>query len=70
MATPYVLEAPHTQALKGRNQSPNGISPFQGLGVCGEYPVRRALPYATDNKAFSLNLTAMGLRIAASLCPQ
>ncbi|MDR1436875.1 MAG: hypothetical protein LBI65_02025, partial [Candidatus Symbiothrix sp.] len=29
-------------------------------GPCGGYSFRRALPYAIDNKAFSLNLTAMG----------
>jgi hypothetical protein len=52
----------HTQALKGRNQPPNGISPRRGLGPCGGYSFRRALPYAIDNKAFSLNLTAMGYR--------
>jgi hypothetical protein len=50
----------HTHALKGRNQPPNGISPRWGLGLCGGYLFRRALPYAIDNKAFSLNLTAMG----------
>jgi hypothetical protein len=32
------------------------ITPFQGLPFVG-IPPRRALPYASDNKAFSLNYT-------------
>jgi len=40
------------KALKGRNQEDVALS---GLKWYGANPTHRALPYANDNKAFSLN---------------
>ena len=50
------------QALKGRNPD----SALSGLRLRG-FRQDRALPYPIDNKAFSLNLTAMR-RSLTSLC--
>jgi hypothetical protein len=57
---PAETDTCQSSALKGRNPG-NAITPFQGLGECG-LQARRALPYAIDDKAFSLTLTAETLR--------
>jgi hypothetical protein len=67
-ATPYVANTRKKKRPERASSIKYCISPFQGLG--GEFvPNNRALPYPDDNKAFSLNLTAMPYILSGASIP-